>query len=42
MEKRFTFRLPADLFEKIQEIAKLNHRSVNSEVIIAIKKYLEQ
>lgn len=41
MEKRFTFRLPADLFDRINEVAKNNHRSANNEIIISIKKYLE-
>lgn len=39
--KRFTFRLPAELFNKIEIIAKSNHRSVNAEVIVAIENYLQ-
>lgn len=38
--KRFTFRVPTELFEKIEEVAKGNHRSVNAEVIVAIENYL--
>lgn len=39
--KRFTFRLPAELFNQIEDVAKSNHRSVNAEVIVAIENYLQ-
>lgn len=39
--KRFTFRLPVELFDKVEAIAKSNHRSVNAEVIVAIEEYLQ-
>lgn len=39
--KRFTFRLPEDIFKNIEEIAKHNHRSVNAEIIVAIEQYLK-
>lgn len=38
--RRFTFRLPLPLFEKVEKIAQANRRSVNSEIIIAIEEYL--
>lgn len=39
--KRFTFRLPSELFDRIEQIAKSNYRSVNAEVIVAIEHYLK-
>lgn len=39
--KRFTFRLPTELFNQIEEVAKTNYRSVNAEVIVAIEHYLK-
>lgn len=39
--KRFTFRLPEKLFDELEKIAKSKHRSVNSEVIVAIEEYLK-
>lgn len=39
--KRFTFRLPTELFDKVEAVAKENHRSVNAEVIVAIEQYLQ-
>lgn len=40
--RRFTFRLPLDLFQEVEKISKTNHRSVNSEIIIAIEDYLQK
>ena len=40
-QKRFTFRIPTDLFDKIDHLATQNHRSTNSEIIIAIEQYLK-
>lgn len=40
--RRFTFRIPLELFNGIESIAKQNHRSVNSEIIIAIENYLQK
>lgn len=40
--RRFTFRIPLETFESIDQIAKSNHRSVNSEIIIAIEEYLQK
>lgn len=39
--KRFTFRIPNELFNKITKIADINRRSVNAEIIVAIEKYLD-
>lgn len=38
--KRFTFRIPSDLFDKIEEIAKINHRSVNAQIITILEDYI--
>lgn len=39
--KRFTFRISSDLFDQVEKIAKKNHRSVNSEIILAVEKYVK-
>lgn len=39
--KRFTFRIPNELFDKIEAVANDNHRSVNAEIIVAIEHYLD-
>lgn len=39
--KRFTFRIPTELFEKIDQLAKDSHRSVNSQIIFALEQYLK-
>lgn len=39
--RRFTFRIPNDTFSEIENIAKVNRRSVNSEIIIAIETYIK-
>lgn len=39
--KRFTFRIPTELFNRITKIADTNHRSVNAEIIVAIESYLD-
>ncbi len=40
--KRFTFRISSDLFDQVEKIAKKNHRSVNSEIILAVEKYVKE
>lgn len=40
--KRFTFRLPIDLYNQVDSIAKQNHRSLNSEIIIALEAYCQK
>lgn len=40
--KRFTFRISSDLFDQIEKIAKKNHRSVNSEIILAVEQYVKE
>jgi plasmid stability protein len=32
--------IPADLYENLKNEAKLNHRSINSEILIALRYYL--
>ena len=39
--KRFTFRIPSELFAKINKVAENNHRSVNAEIVVAIENYLD-
>ncbi|WP_018659878.1 Arc family DNA-binding protein [Allofustis seminis] len=40
--KRFTFRLPVDVYEQIEKIAKENYRSVTAEIIVAIQEYVKE
>ncbi|MBD3260916.1 MAG: Arc family DNA-binding protein [Candidatus Altiarchaeales archaeon] len=40
-EIRFTLRLPIQLHRAIVRLAKRNHRSMNSEIIIAIERALD-
>ena len=37
---RFTFRISSELFDKIEKIANINHRSVNSQIITILEEYL--
>lgn len=39
--KRFTFRIPSDIYEEIESIAKENRRSVTAEIIVAIEDYVK-
>ena len=39
---KFVVRLPDGMREQIMEVAKENHRSMNSEIIARLKKSLEQ
>lgn len=41
-EKRFTLRMPSELFDKLKVIADKEYRPVSKQIIIAIEKYLEQ
>ncbi len=41
-DKAFTLRLPDDLYEAMQLLAKENERSMNGEIILAIKKHLAE
>lgn len=36
------FRMPADLRERIKEIADENHRSMNSEIVLALTLWVEK
>lgn len=35
-------RFPDGLHEKIKELAEINHRSLNSEILVAIERYVKQ
>jgi len=35
---RFTLRIPEEMREKLQKIAKQNHRSLNSELIVILQR----
>ena len=41
MRKRFTFRIDEDLYNKIQEIADKEHRSVTAQIIVIVEDYLK-
>ena len=41
MRKRFTFRIDEDLYNKIQEIADKEHRSVTAQIIVILEDYLK-
>jgi len=41
MQDKFTVRFPDGMRDKIAEIAKKNNRSMNSEIILALEKYIE-
>ncbi len=38
---RITFRLSQELFDKVKESAKKNHRSANAEMVVAIEEFLK-
>ena len=40
--KRLTFRMPLNLYGKIDTLAKQNRRSLNSEIIYALEQYCEK
>lgn len=41
-EKRFTLRMPADLFEEIKAVAEKNHRPAAREIVVAIEDYVKK
>lgn len=41
-EKRFTLRMPSELFEQIRVIAEHNHRATAREIVVAIEEYVRQ
>lgn len=41
-EKRFTLRMPADLFERIKTVAEKNHRPAAREIVVAIEDYVKR
>jgi len=41
-EVRITFRVPADIYEKIAELAKISRRSINGEMVIALEEFIEK
>jgi hypothetical protein len=38
---KFVVRLPDGVREKVAEIARTNHRSMNSEIVIALEKLID-
>lgn len=40
-QRRFTLRVDEDIINELEKISKINMRSINSEVNIALKKYIE-
>lgn len=41
-ETRITIRFPADLIEQLRQIAQEENRSLNSEVVYAVRDYLKR
>ena len=41
-EARITIRFPSDLMEDIKQLAKTEARSINSEVVFALREYVKQ
>lgn len=37
----FSYRIPADKYEKVKTLAKNNKRSINAEIDMAVDKYIE-
>lgn len=40
-DKVFSLRLPISMYEFLDQVAKQNKRSVNSEVLLAIEKHID-
>ena len=41
-EKRFTLRMPAELFEEIKAVVEKNHRPAAREIVVAIEDYVKK
>lgn len=41
-ESRYPLRLPPELYEQIQELAKKNFHSINAEMVRLLRKAVEQ
>jgi hypothetical protein len=41
-ETRITIRFPSDLVDDIKKLAKTETRSINSEVVYALREYVRQ
>jgi predicted transcriptional regulator len=39
---RFPVRLPSDLHQTLKLLASKNHRSLHSEVLVALEQYVDQ
>ena len=42
LETRITIRFPSELIEKLREIAPENGRSLNGEVVQAVREHIKQ
>ena len=40
--KRFTLRMPEELFDELKEVADNNFRPVSKEILVAIREYLDR
>jgi hypothetical protein len=40
--KTFSVRLPEDVIKEMRELAKEHTRSLNSEVLVALREYIKQ
>jgi len=41
-EKNVTIRLPAELLKDMRELARAHTRSLNGEVLVALREYVKQ
>jgi len=40
-QRQFTAYLPPELVQRLREVAKRHHRSMNAELLLALEKHLE-
>jgi hypothetical protein len=41
-DKTFSIRLPEDVLKEMRELANEHTRSVNSEILVALREYIKQ
>lgn len=41
-QRQFTAYLPPELVQRLREVAKRNHRSMNAELTMALEKHLDE
>ena len=40
--KRFTLRMPEELFDELKEVADYNFRPISKEILVAVREYLDR